>query len=691
MELLILLVVIVFILIPILQFVLIGKTNRILERFECQEELLSRIRADQLSVKGQVRKQNQEHAETLGCDKNEEENSRKETTNLSIEADPVSSLAALSMCEVSPSLPPESAESESGQNPNQPTETSLEESVTASPEESQRPEIEPIFYEAVGEKSESALDLFFSRIGNWLCVSGEFAPQGMTREFAFVTRWLLRVGMLLIVASIAYFLKLSIDRGWVGPAQRVIGTAIFGLAMSAYGAWLIKRTNYGSVGHALSAIGFAALYLGFGMAHRYFNPPVIASPSITFAILAGVTVFGTVLAVFLNSSTISLLSLIGGYLVPILTRHNMDSPTVLYLYLALLNLGIFAVSWIRRWSVLNFLSVSAAYAISFLCLNRYLFITCHVVGTLIFLFVIHTIYLGSVLASNGRRSRSGDIIAWCGLILNALMMTGWAASLLTDHFGEHSAGWMLLVLSALYAGLARIQVIRDKENRICANLLTLISFALLWMVPLFFFENIKLAPCWCLLSAATSLLANRTDQELLRILARITAGSCFIIALATWETNYINTPGESHWLMTLGKDILQFGCVPLLFSYLGYTEKHDAWKYVMNACAIVTGFLFLTMETSTLMGQYLPGHTRGAITTVWGFYASALLTAGIMRRVKPLRVVGLCILGISVCKLLLFDTAHLDTLWRVALFAITGALLLVGASLYLKYRKSFCE
>ena len=468
------------------------------------------------------------------------------------------------------------------------------------------------------------------------------------------------------------------------------------MVMSGYGAWLIRRTNYGPIGHALAAIGFAALYLGFGMAHRYFNPPVIASSTTTFVILAGVTVFGTALAVFLNSSTISLLSLIGGYLVPILTQHNSASPSFLYLYLSLLNLGIFAVAWIRRWSVLNFLAACSAYAMSFLCYNRFPHVSGYVVSTLVFLSVIHTIYLISVLVSQSGRYRAAhvvatDVLAWCGLILNAILMTGWTATLLTDHYGKENAGWMLLVLSVLYAVLAKIQIIRDKENRICSNVLYLVSFALLWMTPMFFFENIRLAPCWCLLSVVTAIVANRTDQELLRILARVTAVSCAIIALVNWGENNNGNCLDTNWLIVLGMDIIHFGCVPILFAFLGYNEKSVNWKYFMNACAILTGFIFLTAETSRLMCQYLPRHEDGTITMVWGLYASSLLTAGIIHRVKSLRVVGLIILGICVCKLLLVDTVQLDTPWRVALFAITGGLLIAGASLYLKYRKSFSE
>ena len=136
----------------------------------------------------------------------------------------------------------------------------------------------------------TAIDLFWMRIEDWFCVRGQFAPKGMSREFAVATRWLVRIGMVLIVGSLVYFAKLSIDRGWMGPTGRVVSTLLWGAAGVAAGAFLVKRTQYGLIGHAVAALGVVALYFGFGLGHRFFDPPVIASPALAFTALFGVTV-----------------------------------------------------------------------------------------------------------------------------------------------------------------------------------------------------------------------------------------------------------------------------------------------------------------------------------------------------------------------------------------------------------------
>ena len=208
----------------------------------------------------------------------------------------------------------------------------------------------------------TALDIFWMRVEDWFAVRGDFAPKGMTHEFAFATRWLVRVGVALIVGAIIYFVKLSIDRGWMGPTGRVVATLACGAAFSVGGSWLVKKERYSLLGHAIAALGVVALYLGFGLGHRFFDPPVIASPVIAFCALAAVTFCAGVMSVYLRSPYIAVMGLVGGYLVPVIAGRDSGFPLWLDAYLLVLNLGAFYVARMRRWSALDFLASMLAFA-----------------------------------------------------------------------------------------------------------------------------------------------------------------------------------------------------------------------------------------------------------------------------------------------------------------------------------------
>ena len=73
----------------------------------------------------------------------------------------------------------------------------------------------------------------------------------------------------------------------------------------------------------------------------------------------------------------------------------------------------------------------------------------------------------------------------------------------------------------------------------------------------------------------------------------------------------------------------------------------------------------------------------------WLLAAFIGLWIGIARRSRATRITALSLLGISVLKVLLIDTAHLASPARVALFALAGVLLIIGAFLYMKFRERF--
>ena len=215
------------------------------------------------------------------------------------------------------------------------------------------------------QASEStAVERFWEKVEDWLYVRGDFAPSGMTREFGVATRWLTRIGSVLIIGAIAYFLMLAIDKGWIGPTQRVYGMMTWGVIGTAYGTWLkLKSEKYAILGEVCAAVGLVAVYLSFGLGHRFFSPPVIASGYVAFAGLFAATIAAGVLSVRLRSLMIACLALAGGFLVPtICSFANHDVQ--LHIYLIVLSLGACAVAYFRNWPLFGFAAIALSAVLS---------------------------------------------------------------------------------------------------------------------------------------------------------------------------------------------------------------------------------------------------------------------------------------------------------------------------------------
>ncbi|MGH7483910.1 MAG: DUF2339 domain-containing protein, partial [Longimicrobiales bacterium] len=70
-------------------------------------------------------------------------------------------------------------------------------------------------------------------------------------------------------------------------------------------------------------------------------------------------------------------------------------------------------------------------------------------------------------------------------------------------------------------------------------------------------------------------------------------------------------------------------------------------------------------------------------SALWGALGALALIAGATRCVKPLEQLGLVTLGATAAKMLLFDLAEAETVWRIALFLGFGTMLL-GLGYYLR-------
>ena len=546
----------------------------------------------------------------------------------------------------------------------------------------------------------NALDVFWGKVGDWFCVSGAFAPRGMTREFAVATHWLVRVGIMLMVAGIVYFVKLSIDCGWMGPTGRVVSMLFWGTVAAAAGTWLVKRTRYGMIGHAIAAVGVVALYLGFGLGHRFFDPPVIQSAGFAFFSLVAVTVCAGIMAVLLHSPTIAVMGLVGGYLVPVVAGQDSASPLGVDIYLLMLNVGAFAVTWFRRWSALDFLAAMLAFLLCFIWSGTHASASSLAVLTnFAFLSVIHAIYMASVIMGSKWRGRTGNASAWAGLAVNACAYLGWLALHFRAGFSNEMTGIVFLSLVGVYLGVASCTMRRGLADQRTVNILLSFALAYLSIAPLLLFDAAWNTVSWSIIAVATAQAERRTGQKILGMLALIilsaaaVSGIFYLVPAFYGSSSFsgvsiqvggCHSPSAFLYFKELCLRVIRLWTLPVAIALVG---RNVRGKLFVVSCVI--GFLFYTCEAQMFGAVFLPSLKLGSITVFWAVLAFAGIWLGIARRVKVVRLSALLLLGVTIAKLLTLDTAHLVTAARVAVFSLTGVLLVVGAFLYIRFKERF--
>lgn len=102
-------------------------------------------------------------------------------------------------------------------------------------------------------------------------------------------------------------------------------------------------------------------------------------------------------------------------------------------------------------------------------------------------------------------------------------------------------------------------------------------------------------------------------------------------------------------------------------------------------------FIYLTLETNTVLYSYLRGMHVAGVSILWSLFALALLLRGIGRRARELRYLALGLFTIVAFKVFFVDLAHLSQFYRIIAFIILGGLVLSGSFLYLHFRESFAH
>ncbi len=188
--------------------------------------------------------------------------------------------------------------------------------------------------------------------------SGPF--EGVEKTFGL--RWLTWIGIGLLFLGIAFFLKYAYDRDWLGrlfgPRMRIATAAGISLAMVVAG-WRSVRTGMTTLGQSLlgggQALAYLTVYAALQPAVMVVPEPLLAAPT-AFGLMVLVTALGLVTAVRLDAIVMAVLAVLGGFATPVLVSSGTDARDALCGYLLLLDVGVLAAAFHRRWRALDLLA-----------------------------------------------------------------------------------------------------------------------------------------------------------------------------------------------------------------------------------------------------------------------------------------------------------------------------------------------
>ena len=522
---------------------------------------------------------------------------------------------------------------------------------------------------------ELAAKKILQEIWNWIIVGEGHRPEGMAMEYAVASNWLLRIGVLILVTGIGFFLKYSIDNGMLGEQARVALSVLAGLGMIVGGVRLVGG-HYHLFSQGLLGGGIVVLYFSVFAAHSFYHLLAVYP---TFALMILVTACAATLAIRLDAMLVAIFAIIGGYCTPILLSTGQVNFPGLFSYMLLLGAGILAINGYKQWHLLNFLSFFFNYLLFFGSLQHYqVAYFWQVLPFLIGFFVLYSTAVFLFCLVNRVKSTLLDLLA---LIVNAAIFFGTAYHLIDDAYGQLWTAMLSVTLAAFYVGHVYYCLARKVADReLLISFIGLAAFFVTMTLPLLLSDQ-WITVSWSLQALAMLWMAGKLRSAFLQQLAYL----LYLIVLVRFCM--IDLPGQygmavdsqqsfGSFLLGLLERVISFG-TPILSLALAYTliEKpapasplacdmandvplwlKDHWL-LQAALFVVAGLLFIVLQLELFQSfAYLyPPLQLPLLTLVWLALCWLLLVRYAAGAGDWLLLALRLFLGGVLLKLLLFD------------------------------------
>ena len=483
------------------------------------------------------------------------------------------------------------------------------------------------------EHVDSAAARILRETWNWLIVGSEYRRPGVSIEEAVATNWLIRIGVLVLVVGIGFFLKDSIDRGLLGPQARVAMCFLTGAGLIGGGVRLFGR-RYHILGQGLAGAGVATLYFAVFAAAGLFH--LIPLPA-GFVLMAFVTLAAGILAVRHQTVLLAMLGTLGGHLTPVMLSQVQGSDLWLFGYLLLLALGITGVAWRQRWPALTYMS--------FVCHNALFFHAVHwnaCATTLPFFAAYFVLYTTAIFLPVITRDKQVSALEPIGLFLVAAVFLYGGYELVLTSFNRTAVAWVTIGMAAYYTAHVYFFLRRRAQDRaFLATFLGLAGGALTLTLPLLL-SHAWLTMAWSVLALVAMWVSQKLESPFLRALALALHG---FVACKLGSFDLLAAYGDLQpaSLGAYGPELLahtmQFG-VPVASFWLSSRllvrlpadmpeqdarPRLGAWGIVCLVAMYALLFLVLNIELFHVCGLLWAPCQGAALTLIWVVFGLHLL------------------------------------------------------------------
>ena len=161
-----------------------------------------------------------------------------------------------------------------------------------------------------------------------------------------------KVGIAVLVLGISFLVKYAIDEEVINETGRVVtglvaGSVLLGIAHRI-------RNTYRSFSSVLVGGGLTVFYFTIAFAFHQYQ---LISQTAAFIIMIIITAVAVLLSLYYDRLELAILATIGGFITPFLVSTGQANHVALFSYLCILNSGMMALAWFKRWPTINMIAL----------------------------------------------------------------------------------------------------------------------------------------------------------------------------------------------------------------------------------------------------------------------------------------------------------------------------------------------